>query len=142
MLLALHGLFDDYSHVRDQIWRSLVVPNFTSICSTFLCVLGKHTTDIPTPVDDSYTLVSQRDDRTRPCKPRKECHKCDHCGKLGHKIDRCCALHGLPFASAMVAQTAHMQPFTMNPTSFDTSDHVEYNGLSPCSLLFCYFYYL
>jgi len=36
MLLGLHGLSDDYSHVRDQILGSPIVSNFTSICSTLL----------------------------------------------------------------------------------------------------------
>jgi len=58
MLLGLHGLHDDYSHVRDQILKSCVVPNFTSICSTLLHVLGKHIIDIPLPVDDFYALIS------------------------------------------------------------------------------------
>jgi len=58
MLLGLHGLPDDYSHVRDQILGSPIVPNFTSTCSTLLCVLGKHTTDIMSHVDESSALVS------------------------------------------------------------------------------------
>ena len=55
MLLALHGLLDDYSHVRDWILGSPVVPNFTSICSTLLLVLVKPTTNIPAFVDDSFS---------------------------------------------------------------------------------------
>jgi len=58
MLLGLHGLPDDYSHVRDQILGSPIVPNFTSTCSTLLRVPGKHTTDITSHVDDSSALVS------------------------------------------------------------------------------------
>ena len=51
-------------------------------------------------------------------------HKCDHCGKLGHKIDRCYALHGRPPKSTTIAQTApHVQPYTMDPTPYDTSSH-------------------
>ena len=46
MLLGLHGLPGDYSHVRDQTLGSPIVTNFTSTCSTFLRVPGKHTTDI------------------------------------------------------------------------------------------------
>ena len=38
MLLGLHGLSYDYSYVRDQILGSLIVPNFTSTCSTLLRV--------------------------------------------------------------------------------------------------------
>jgi len=53
MLLALHGLPNNYAHVHDEILGSLIVPNFTSTCFTLLRVLGKYTTDIPTnPVDD------------------------------------------------------------------------------------------
>jgi len=55
MLLALHGLPNDYSHVCDHILGSQVVPNFTS---TLLRVLGKPTTDIPFLTDDSFAFVS------------------------------------------------------------------------------------
>jgi len=97
MLLALHGLLDDYVHVRDHILESPIVPNFTSTCYTLFCVPSKHTINIPiNPVDDSSALVSQCDDCTRPYKLGKGCHKCYHCGKLGHKIDRCYVLHGPP----------------------------------------------
>ena len=78
MLLGLHGLLDYYSHVRDQILGSLIVPNFTSTCSTLLRVSGKHTTDITSHVDDSSALVSQHNDRTHPHKLSKWRHKCDH----------------------------------------------------------------
>ena len=121
MLLGLHGLPADYSHVRNQILGSPIVPNFTSTCSTLLCVLGKHTTNIPSHVDDFSTLVSHHSDRTRPHKLGKGCHKCDHCGKLGHKIDKCYALHGRPPKFVVVAQTAPVQPSTMDHTSIDTS---------------------
>ena len=120
MLLGLHGLSDDYSHVRDRILGSPIVPNFTSICSTLLRVLGKHTTDITSHVDDSSALVSQHNDRTCPHKSGKGRHKCDHCGKLGHKIDRCYALYGRPPKSVAVAQTAPVQLSTMDHTSIDT----------------------
>jgi len=75
MLLGLLGLLGDYSHVHDQILGSLVVPNFTSTCSTLLRVPGKHITDIFLQVDDSSALISQRYDCTRPSKPRKGHHK-------------------------------------------------------------------
>jgi len=68
------------------------VPNFTSNCSTLLHVLGKLTTNIPTFVDESYTLVSQHDDN----KSGKGCQKCKHYYNLGHKIDRYYTLHGHP----------------------------------------------
>jgi len=71
MLLALLGLHDDYSHVRDQILGSHVVPNFTSTYSTLLRVPSKHTIDIPFLVDDSSALVSQHNDRTLPYKSGK-----------------------------------------------------------------------
>ena len=41
-------------------------------------------------------------------------------GKLDHKIDRCYALHGRPPKSIAVAQTALVQPSTVNHTSIDT----------------------
>ena len=43
-----------------------------------------------------------------------------HCGKLGHKIDRCYALHGRPPKTIVIAQIAHVQPSTVDHTSFDT----------------------
>jgi len=120
MLLGLHGLPDDYSHVHDQILGSSIESNLTSTCSTLLRVPCKHTTNITPHVDDSSVLVSQHNDCTRPHKSGKGRHKCDHCGKLGHKIDRCYILHGRPPKSIVVAQTAPVQPSTMDHTSFDT----------------------
>jgi len=93
MLGALHGLADKYSHIRDQILDSSVVPTLTSIHSTLLRVPEKSNTDAPALVDDFSTLASHHDDRTRPHKLRKGRPKCKHCGKLGHKIDKCYALH-------------------------------------------------
>ena len=104
MLLGLHGLPDDYSHVHDQILGPPITPNFTSTCSTLLRVRGKHTTNITPHVDDSSALVSQHNECTRSYKSGKGCQKCDHCGKLGHKIDRCYALHGCPLKFVVVAK--------------------------------------
>jgi len=61
MLLALHGLSDDSSHVRDQILESPVMPTFTSTCSTLLCLSGKSNTEILASItsDDSSALVTQ-----------------------------------------------------------------------------------
>jgi len=77
--------------------------------------------DISTPSNDSSALVSQRDDCTRSRKLSKGRHKCDRCGKLGHKIDRCYALHGRPPKTAAVVQATPVPPSTMDPTSSDTS---------------------
>jgi len=63
---------------------------------------------------------SVANDRTCPHKLGKGHHKCDLCGKLGHKIDRCYVLHGCPPKSVMVAQTVPVQPSTVGHTSFDT----------------------
>jgi len=50
--------------------------------------------------------------------------KCDHCGKLGHKIGRCYALHGRPLKYNMIAQIAPpMQPYTVDPIPSNTSGH-------------------
>jgi len=58
MLLALHGLPDDYAHVRDQILGSPIVPNFTPTYSTLLHVPSKHTTDIPISFLDNYSALA------------------------------------------------------------------------------------
>jgi len=81
--------------------------------------------DTSTCVDDSSVLASQRDDRNRFRKPGKGRPKCDHCGKLGHKIDKCYALHGRPPRSAAVV---HSDPpsrsTTVDPASSDTAWHL------------------
>jgi len=111
MLLALYGLPDDYSHVRDQILRSPVVSNFTSTCSILLRMSRKEITDMPTfAYDESSALVSQHVDHNRPRKLGKRRHKCDHCGKVGHRIDRCYVLHGHPSKSNVVVQIPPVQP--------------------------------
>jgi len=71
MLRTLRRLADKYSHIRDQILGSLVVPTLTSIYSTLLRVPEQPNIDIPTSVDDSSTLASHHDDQTRPCKQGK-----------------------------------------------------------------------
>ena len=122
MLLASHGLSDEYSHVHEQIFGSPVVPNFTTTSSALLRVLRKQVIDTTTCADDSLVLASSRDDRNRSRKLRP---KCDHCGKLGHKIDKCYALHGRPPRSAAVV---HSDPpprsTTVDPASFDTAWHL------------------
>lgn len=52
----------EYSHVRDRISGSFVVPKFTYTCSTLLCVPSKLINDTPTLIDDSFALASQYDD--------------------------------------------------------------------------------
>ena len=104
MYLALHGLPDEHSHVRDQILESHIVLRFTLTCSILFRVLSKPTTNILASIDDSSVLVSQHDDRNCPHKPSKERHKCEDCHKLGHRIDMCYALHGHPPQSAAVSK--------------------------------------
>ena len=131
--LKSQGYVDHHTHPNvaenygDQILGSPIVPNFTSTCSTLLRVLGKHTTDITSRVDDSSALVSQHNDRTRPHKSGKGRHKCDHCGKLCHKIDRCYALHGRPPKSVAIAQTALVQPSIVDHTSIDTQANLLFS---------------
>jgi len=93
MLGALHVFADKYSHIRDQILGSSVVPTLSSTYSTLLRVPEQPNTDTSTFVYDSSTLASHHYDRTCPRKQGKLCPKCEHCGKLGHKIDKCYALH-------------------------------------------------
>ena len=54
------------------------------------------------------------------CKPGKGHHKCEHCHKLGHKIDKCYVFHGPPPQSDAAIQSAPSQPSTLGPTSTDT----------------------
>ena len=84
-------------------------------------VSDKSHIDVSTSGDDSSVLVSQRGDCTRSWKLNKEHHKCHHCGKLGHKIDRCYALNGRPPKTAAVVQATPVPPSTMDPTSSDIS---------------------
>ena len=142
MLGALHGLADKYSHIHDQILGSPVVPTLTSTCSTLLRVPEQPITDTPAFVDDSSALVSHRDDRTHPRKQGKghpkcehygkighkigKCyalHECEHCGKPSHKIDKCYILHGRPPRSATSVQTNLTPPSSIrDPPSFISSD--------------------
>jgi len=105
MVFILQGLPDKYSHVCDQILGSPVIANFTSTCSTLLCVLCKSLNDPYVFANNFSTLTSQHDDRNRSHNTSKGCPKCDHCGKLGNKIDKCYALHGRPPRYVAFAQT-------------------------------------
>jgi len=52
-------------------------------------------------------------------RPKKGRHKCDHCDKFGHKIDRCYVLHGHPPRSAAVIHSdPPSQPSPVDPHSF------------------------
>jgi len=65
--------------------------------------VSQPTTDVPAFDHDSFALVSQCDDRNCPRKSSKECHKCKYCHKLGHRINKCYALHDrLPRSSVVV----------------------------------------
>lgn len=65
-----------------------------------LACTNRQIDDIPTSPDNSITSVFQHGERNPSRKPGKGCHKCEHCHKLGHKIDQCYALHGCPPHSA------------------------------------------
>jgi len=121
MLLALYELPHDYSPIRDQILGSPVLPTLTSTSSTLMCVPDKTHIDISISSDNSSALVSQCDDRTRSRKPNKGHHKCDHRGKLGHKNDKCYALHGRPPKTVAVVQATPVPPSTMDSTSSNIS---------------------
>ena len=120
--MIVRGLVEKYFHVRDQILASPVISNFTSTCSTFLRVPYQPFNDIHVFANDSFALASQRDDRNRSRKPEKWHHKCDHSGKLGHKIDRCYVLHGRPPQSTAIAKTGSLsQPYIVDPLSSVTA---------------------
>nr|KYP41847.1 hypothetical protein KK1_036772 [Cajanus cajan] len=65
MLMALYGIPDEYSSVRDQILGSSTVPTLNSAWSTLLRVPCKSSPNIPSsaPTSDFSALVSQCDDR-------------------------------------------------------------------------------
>jgi len=65
MVMMLHGLPEKYSHVRDQILGSTVIPNFTSTCSTLLREPCQPFVDPPIHANDFSALVSHSDDRHR-----------------------------------------------------------------------------
>jgi len=121
--LTLHEHVDEYSHVCDQILGSLIIPNFTSTCSTLLHVPCKPLNDPSVFADDSSTFTSQHDNSNHSLQPGKGHHKCDHCGKLGHKIERCYALHGRSLRSVVVVQTdppSHL--VAVDPPSYAPTD--------------------
>ena len=66
-------------------------------------------------------------DRTHSHKSGKGRHKCDHCDKFGHKIDKCYALHVCPPKSVVVAQTVPVQPSTVDHISFDTPSNLLFS---------------
>jgi len=66
-------------------------------------------------------MASHRDNRTCPQGKRRP--KYEHCGKLGHKIDKCYALYGHPPQSIVAIQTDLSPPsFVGDPPSFVSSD--------------------
>jgi len=115
MLLALYGLPDAYSHVRNQFLSCPNVPTMDSTWSTLLRVPNKALPEVAIPIAplDSSTLVSHQGNRARHCKPSKSHFKCDHCHKLSHTIDRCYALHGRPPRTANI--THNTQAVSSNP---------------------------
>ena len=117
MLLALHGLFDEYSHVHDQILGSPVVPNFTATSSALLRVPRKQVIDTSTCADDSSVLTSQQDDRNRSRKPGKGRPKCDHCGKL--------VVHSDPPPRSTTVDLLHLIPQGILPFSMTFSNGMK-----------------
>jgi len=68
-------------------------------------------------------MASHCDDRTHPCKQGKGRLKYEHCGKLGHKIDKCYTLHRRPPRFAVVVQIDLSPPSSVgNPPSFVSFD--------------------
>jgi len=58
IVVILHELAEKYSHVRNQILDSPIIPNFTSTCSTLLCVPCQPSTDPHVTANNSSALVS------------------------------------------------------------------------------------
>ncbi|XP_052732283.1 uncharacterized protein LOC128196175 [Vigna angularis] len=67
-------------------------------------------------------MAVQLDDRRRSRQPGNGRPKCDHCGKLGHKIDRCYALHGRPLRPIVMVNSdpPPRSPSADHPTSSNT----------------------
>jgi len=119
LLFGLHGLLDVILISVIKFWDLLLFPILLPRVLPF-CVCQINTSLIYL-FQFSSALISQRYDCTRSYKPGKGRHKCDHCGELGHKTDRCYALHGFSPKFVAVAQTVPVQPSTMNLTSYDIS---------------------
>lgn len=106
MVLALHGLANKYSHVRDKLLGAPVVLTLASTCSTFFRVWSTH---------QWYTyfcwwlfyISILTCNRNFSCKIKTRCHKCDHYAKLSHKIERCYTLYGRPPQCIVVVHIDH-----------------------------------
>ncbi|PNX57468.1 hypothetical protein L195_g050416, partial [Trifolium pratense] len=103
MLLALYGLPEEYSAIRDQILGSATVPDMSTATAMLLRVPAKHSlepTITPAP-GDTAALASYGNNKNRyrggpsNYKPRSN-SKCTHCNQTGHDIDDCWVLHGKP----------------------------------------------
>lgn len=110
MTLALYGLPPEYFPVRDQIIGSPVAPTMTTASSALLRIPSKFSTEnSDSALGATSALASQSHNSSRP-RSGKSRHKCDHCHRQGHTIDRCWKLHGKPPRSANVAQTPQLEP--------------------------------
>ncbi|XP_022636908.1 uncharacterized protein LOC111241687 isoform X2 [Vigna radiata var. radiata] len=71
-------------------------------------------------------MATQCDDRSRSRQPSKGRLKCDHCCKLGHKIDRFYALHGRPPRPIAMANfdPPPRSPSADHPTSSNTINNL------------------
>jgi len=72
-----------------RFWNPLLCPILLLFVPLFyVCQISKLLIYVFFSHDESSTLVSQHKVHNRPCKLGKEHHKYDHCGKLGHIIER------------------------------------------------------
>ncbi|GAU27876.1 hypothetical protein TSUD_159700 [Trifolium subterraneum] len=103
MLLALYGLPEEYSAIRDQILGSATVPDMSTASAILLRVPAKHSLEptITHAPGDTAALASFGNNKNRyrggpsNFKPRSN-SKCAHCDQSGHDINDCWVLHGKP----------------------------------------------
>jgi len=81
-------------------------------------VSGKHTTNILTPIDDSFVLLSQNHDTLATSMTIGASLATKLTGFMPYMLTPL-----RPPKSVILPQIAHVQSSIVNPTSSDTSDH-------------------
>ncbi|XP_030478059.1 uncharacterized protein LOC115695109 [Cannabis sativa] len=93
VLEFLTGLNESYASVRAQILINEPISNLSRVLAMIVQEERQHTlgsSDNP-PLASSVCPPS-----TNPPRNKKPRPSCSHCGKLGHLVDKCFFIHGLP----------------------------------------------